>query len=392
MFNLFFWRKPKVNLIIIYLMAFFWALAAALPAYVQSSYLENFIGLSAVTWFFIFANLISFFSIIFFPRLIKKFGNYLSTGLIASLALVSFIGLGLSTRAAFIFLFFALMQLSINLVWINMDIFLESFSKDASTGKTRTIYFTIINLAWVLSPNLSAWLISLLDYKGVFLVSASLIIPFLLIFVFQGNKIKSEIKYKKERILKTVREMLKNKNLKGVYWLAALLNVFYSVATVFVPIYLHKTLGFSWAELGLAFSIMLIPFLIVEIPAGIIADKYLGEKEFFFIGFTIIITCLIIFFYSTSLNIWFWAAILFISRIGAALVEAMRESYFFKNVSASDVNKINLFRTATPFGYLLGTALATVILLFLPIQYIFALIALFIFSAFPALFGIKDTK
>lgn len=186
--------------------------------------------------------------------------------------------------------------------------------------------------------------------------------------------------------------MLKNKNLKGVYWLAALLNVFYSVATVFVPIYLHKTLGFSWAELGLAFSIMLIPFLIVEIPAGIIADKYLGEKEFFFIGFTIIITCLIIFFYSTSLNIWFWAIILFVSRIGAALVEAMRESYFFKNVSASDVNKINLFRTATPFGYLLGTTLATVILLFLPIQYIFALIALFIFSAFPALFGIKDTK
>jgi len=171
-----------------------------------------------------------------------------------------------------------------------------------------------------------------------------------------------------------------------------LLNVFFNAVVIYIPIYLNRTLGFNWTELGLIFSIMLIPFLFVEIPAGFIADKYIGETEMFGVGYVIMIICLCIFAVSTSTNLWFWAAILFISRIGAALVEAMRESYFFKNVSNKDVDKINLFRTAIPFGYLIGSLISVVILIFLPIPYIFLATAIFICSAFPFLLTIKDTK
>jgi len=273
-----------------------------------------------------------------------------------------------------------------------MDIFVENFSKDSSTGQTRTIYFTIINFAWMISPNLSAWLMGLSDYYGVFLTSAGLLIPFLLILFIAGNKINGHFDYKKTSIKKTARDMYRNRNLRSVFWLAMLLNVFYNTATVFVPIYLNRVIGFSWTELGLIFSLMLIPFLIVEIPAGIISDRYLGEKEMFYTGFLIIITCLIIFFTTTSHNLWFWAGLLFASRVGAALVEAMRESYFFKKVNAKEVDKINIFRTAIPFGNLIGSILALITLLFLPISYIFLVAALFMCSSFFFLPIIKDTK
>lgn len=391
MFNLSFWRKSNSSLLILYLMAFFLALAGALPAYIQSSFLETFVGLSAVTWFFITANLISIITILFFPRLIKKLGNYLSAGITALIFLGSLAGLGLTTSPVSIFLFFILMQVAVNLIWINMDIFVKSFSTITSTGQIRATYFTIINFAWIISPSVSAWLISFGGYYYAFLGAAFLVFPFLIILLTSGSKIDSRQNYKTS-LVKSLKSAYRNLNLRGVFGLATLLSVFYNASTIFIPIYLHKTLGFSWTELGFIFSLMLIPFLFIEIPAGFIADKYFGEKEMFGIGYVIIIICLGVFTFSTSHNIWFWAAILFISRVGAALVEAMRESYFFKNINSTDVDKINIFRTTTPLGALLGSAISLVLLLFLPINYIFITIAVFVCAAFPFLAIMKDTK
>lgn len=391
MFNLLFWKKPKKSLLVLYLMAFFLALAGALPAFIQSSFIESYAGVSAVNWFFITANLVSLFAILFFPKIIKKHGNYLTTGIISLLFLISLAGLGLSTNPILLFLFFIFMQVSINLIWINMDIFVKEFSTKSKTGETRGVYYTIINLAWILAPSISAWIINLSDYYGVYLGSALLLFPFLLIFSIKGSQIYSRQKYKIS-LLKSIKEMFADKNLKSAFWLATLLNVFFSVAVITIPIYLHHYLNFSWSEIGLAFSIMLIPFLIIEIPAGFIADKYLGEKEMFSVGFVIIIFCLAIFSINTSSNIWFWTAILFISRVGAALIEAMRESYFFKKVNSRDIDKINIFRTALPIGYLIGSLLSALVLLFWPINYVFIVAAIFICSAFPFIMIMKDTK
>lgn len=391
MLKLFKKKKSKAGLSILYIMVFFLALASALPAYIQSSYIEGFVGLSAVNWFFITANGISIIMTLFFPRLIKKIGNYFTTGFVAVLFILALIGLGSAHNPALIFLFFIIMQVAANLIFINMDIFVENFSKDSSTGQTRTIYFTIINLAWVFSPNISAWLINLSGYYGVFLFSACLLIPFLLIQLIAGSKINGHFDYKKTSIRKTIKEMYKNRDLRSIFWLSMLLNVFYNTVVVFIPIYLNRIIGFSWTELGVVFSIMLVPFLLVEIPAGIISDKYLGEKEMFSVGYFLIIVTLLLS-TSASRNLWFWAILLFVGRIGAALVEAMRESYFFKKVSAKDIDKINIFRTAIPFGYLVGSTLSLITLAFLPITYIFIFTALFMCSSIYFLVKLKDTK
>lgn len=391
MLNLFFWRKPKKSLTVLYVMAFFLSLSGALPAYIQSSYIESYAGISAVNWFFIAANLVSLFAILVFPKLIKRYGNYLTTGIIALLFLISLSVLGFTTNPVLIFFFFILMQIAIYLIWINMDIFVKEFSDNATTGETRGVYFTIINFAWIISPTISSWIIGLSGYYGVFLSSALLLFPFLLIFYLKGSQIYSKQKYKVS-LIKSAKAMFKNKNLGSVFWLATLLNVFFSVAVITVPIYLHHYLHFSWPEIGIIFSIMLIPFLIVEIPAGFIADKYIGEKEMFALGFLIVIVCLAIFSTSSSENIWFWAVILFISRIGAALIEAMREAYFFKKVSCQDLDKINIFRASLPLGYLIGSFISIATLSIWPIQYIFITTAVFTCSAFPFILIMKDTK
>jgi len=76
-------------------------------------------------------------------------------------------------------------------------------------------------------------------------------------------------------------------------------------------------LGFGWENIGLIFTIMLVPFVLVDFPLGRLSDK-IGEKKLLITGFLItILFTLIIPFISAPL-VWIWAIILFGTRLGAA--------------------------------------------------------------------------
>ncbi len=382
----------NLNLIILYFIGLVLAVSAALPAYVQSNFLNQFVDLNTLSLFFIIANTFTVLSIIFFPKLIKKLSNFSLTKLIMALHALSLIGLAFTGSATTALISIILFTVSTNLLWINMDVLIEAFSKDSSTGKTRTIYFTFINIGWIISPSISSYLVKIGDYKLTFLIAAFLILPVLFLFNYQRKNLKDKISYSKEKMSEVIKKTWKNKNLRGIFFVALLLQVFFNTAVVYLPIYLHQNLGISWAELGLMFSIMLIPFLVFEIPAGIIADKYLGEKEILFLGFTILVISIFLFFYLESVNFWIWASVLFFSRVGAALIEAMRETYFFKIVNAKDLGYINIFRVANPLGYIIGSSFAMATLVFLPLNYLFLIISLIMLSGIYFVASIKDTK
>ena len=384
--------KNNLSLLILYFIGFLIAVSSALPAYIQSNFLNQYISLSAIGVFFIVANTITVFSIIFFPKFIKKLSNSLTTKLILVLYSVSLVLMSLTGNYLSAFISVTLFTIASNLLLINMDILIEAFSKNSSTGTTRTIYFTFINLGWIISPTISSQLIKMDGYSLNFLISALLALPVLLIFIFQSKNLKETTKYKQEKISTVIRMTWKNKNLKGIFFISLLLQIFFSIAIVYVPLYLHQNLGIAWGDLGLMFSIMLIPFLIIEIPAGIIADKYLGEQEMLFLGFFIITLSLFLFFFITVSTFWIWTGILFLSRVGAALVEAMREAYFFKKVEAKDIDYINIFRTSTPLGYVVGSILALIVLSFAPLNYLFLIIAFIMLFGFAFTASIKDTK
>ena len=120
--------------------------------------------------------------------------------------------------------------------------------------------------------------------------------------------------------------------------------------TIYTPMYLHKHLGFAWKELGIMFSIMLVPFLLLEAPLGRIADKVLGEKEFLVTGFAIIAIATAVISFMTVSVFFLFALILFTTRVGAAMVEIMTETYFFKKIRAEDAQIIGLMRRQASRG------------------------------------------
>lgn len=392
-----FWQK-KINSTyfkryLLYAIGLILAISAALPAYTQSNFLKQYIGLEAISLFFVAANAATAFVITMFPGFIKRLGGYFTIKLLVLIYLASLISLAAASGIASAILSLLLFTITSNLLWINIDILLESVSTDSKTGRIRSLYLTSMNLGWIFSPILSAHLINIGGYSLPFIASASLAIFLFLAILLQKKALKDSGKrYRQESILKSWKRLSKNKDLRGIFFAAISLNLFFSGAVLYVPLYLHQTLGMDWSQLGWIFSFMLLPFILFEIPAGIAADKYIGEKELLLLGIFILILSLVLFSSLKTTSAIIWAAALFFSRTGAALIEAMRDSYFFKKISDRDVGFINIFRMTGPIGYILGAGSAAIIIAFLPINYVFLAFA---FIMLPALYfaaSIHDTK
>ena len=97
-------------------------------------------------------------------------------------------------------------------------------------------------------------------------------------------------------------------------------------------------------------------------------------------------------FFVSSNSIFVWAAILLLTRVGAASVETLRDSYFYKKIDGRDVDLISFFRTTRAVAYLLATGLSAMLLIIAPMKYIFLLIAgMVLLGVYPA-FRLVDNK
>jgi MFS family permease len=173
-----------------------------------------------------------------------------------------------------------------------------------------------------------------------------------------------------------------------------LLFFFYSWMTIYTPLYLHKNMGFSWTEIGIIFSIMLLPFVFIQFPLGRLADKKWGEKEILSVGFIVIAIATGLISFINGHSMVLWAIILFITRLGAATIEIMCDTYFFKKVDSLDTNIISFFRMVGPIAYIFGPLLATILFTFFDfkIQYLFLILGLIMLFGLKFSLSIKDTK
>ncbi|MBU2235449.1 MFS transporter [Patescibacteria group bacterium] len=384
--------KITKNLKVLYFLGFILALSTAFPGYIRSTFLEEFVDIRWVGLFFFANALFGLIAINFFPYFIKKISNYKLAIVIIILQILGILLLVTTNSAAWAFVFFIISGVTGYLIWINMDVFVERFTTNPTTGRIRTVYFTFINLGWVFSPLAVGYLIGEENYRLVYIIAVVFLVIALATILYNKKLLRDHVKYEHHHTWTTLKNIWKNANLRGIFSIAFLLELFYAVAVIYVPIYLHETIGFDWKIIGAIFTFMLLPFVLLEIPAGIFADKYSGEKKILSIGFMILVSAVALFFFTESSSPFVWALILFISRCGAALIEAMKESYFFKIVDVKDIDYINFFRNVSPLSYLVGSGLAIFALEFYSVEYLFLFLALVLLSGFYFTWKIQTIK
>ncbi|MCR4334509.1 MAG: MFS transporter [Patescibacteria group bacterium] len=324
-------------------------------------------------------------------RLLRRFGNYKITLTLITFQALIFSGIVYFESFYLIAPLFVANFVVIGLIFFTLDIFLENQSEDIHTGGIRGMYLTVANSAWILSPMIVGMLIGINDYKKIYLSAIILLIP--LIYFLQTNfkKFKDPI-YDHLSIKNTFSKILRNKNYYRIFLSSILLNFFYAWMVIYMPIYLHQYVGFNWKEIGIIFTIMLLPFVILEMPLGNIADKKLGEKEILSIGFIITALATISISLITVKNIWLWALVLFMTRVGASMIEVMNETYFFKKIDGRSSSILSFFRITRPTAYVVAPLIASSTFLFIDYRYSFIVLGIIILYGLRYSLTLEDTK
>ncbi|MFZ2299976.1 MAG: MFS transporter, partial [Candidatus Moraniibacteriota bacterium] len=268
-------NRNKVYLVS--LVAFMLGFLDAFSIYILSSYFSQVTGSDNVGVFYLIAYGGVLLSLFYLQPLIRTIGKaralYLGLG-ITILASVFLTHLDVSWSAiAFVLIF----MIALNVTWTTLDIFLESFSKDQLSGRIRGRYLTIVSAGFLVAPLLATSVLERSGYGGIFFI---LVLGYIAVFLVSLIGFRNDNGVFQEKIIlrQTLRKMMREKNLLRIYHISFTLEFFYVMMIVYTPLYL-RSLEFSWNEIGIIFTLMLVPFVILQYPIGILADKRLGEKE-----------------------------------------------------------------------------------------------------------------
>lgn len=358
--------------------------------YISSSYLKNSLGTENVSLFYLISYFIILFILLNLHKLIKFFGKSPTFYLFSVLKIIALSALAMLPVSAFSSSFLSFYIIGSVVTAVCMDVILESFSTNGKSGRIRGMFLMIVNTGFIFGPFISTQILANYDFKTVFLVSLCLEIMILTMAVISLDKANHATR-EDIKIIDILKKISKHKNIVRIYYISLMLEFFYYLMIVYSPIYL-RDLGMSWENIGFAFTLMLVPFVILPYAIGYLADKKIGEKELIIMAIFFMSASTLAVYLTDSADVWIWALVLLATRIGAAMIDTLRDSYFYKKINGDDVDLIDFFRTARPVGYIAGAGLSFMLLLFFPIKSIFILLSIISFSAFYPALRLLDNK
>lgn len=370
--------------------SFVMGLSTANLAYITSSYLKISIGTDKIGLFYFSAYFIILLILLNLHKIVRKFGKsntfftFLCFKITALLTLIMIPANGFSPLVLIAFL------VSGGAAAVCLDIILESFSTNGKSGRIRGMHLMILNTGFIFGPIVSTQILANFNYQIAFSLSFFLEILILAMAWLSLDHINHETR-EDLKIIDIAKKIFKRRNVLRIYYISVTLEFFYALMIVYSPIYL-RDLGMSWGNIGLAFTVMLMPFVFLPYLIGYLADKRLGEKEMLIFAIFFITAGTIAVYLTDSVNVLVWALVLLSTRIGAAMIDTLRDSYFYKKINGDDIDLIDFFRTAVSVGYISATVLSFVLLIFFPTRAIFILLAIVTFSALYPAFRLVDNK
>jgi MFS family permease len=384
----------ETKLAMVYFLAAVFTFQSLFLAYSNSSYLEIYIPTSTIGLLYSIGAIGSLFLFLFTPLLLSRFGNYAITIVLMTTITICTLLLGLSTSIPLIILSFVFYLVLTPLLYLNIDIFTETFigTNEVSTGTARGVLLVIMSIAAFIAP----WLMGIVagengNLRSLYFIATGIGLFFIILTVLSLKNFSDE-PYQEISIKRIWQHLVTNKDIRYVTYNHFLLQLFFTWAVIYIPLYLATEVGFNWTEIGTIIAIGAIAYTIFELPIGWFADNKVGEKEMMVFGFIILVASVIAIgtIYNASLLIW--AIVMFISRIGCSFIEVTTESYFFKKMTGKDADVISLFRMTRPAANLVGALIGSISLLLLPFSNIFFVLALILLSGIFVSFFITDTR
>lgn len=376
----------------IYLAVLFLSFHYFFIVYINSNFLSTFINEKFVGYFYIGGSILGIMFLLISYRILRKIGNYRFALIATIVEILTLVVLSQAQNIWVAGIAFMIQHATNPIILYSLDIFLESVTSKEDAGKSRGLFLTILNTPPIVATLVTGIILRENDFSQVYMIAIAFLIPLLMIIMSNFKKFRDE-KYIKIEVKDVLNRFKSERLIRDIFIDNVLLQVFYAVMTIYLPVYLLNNIGFSLAEISFIFSVMLVPFVLLQFPVGRIADEKLGEKELLILGFVIMTFSMLMISFIKLPTLILWAMVLILTRIGAAIVEIMTETYFFKHVGKRDAHVMSIFRMSHGIAFALMPLIGGLLLLFVSIQYIFVIFAFIIlFFGLRYAFDLVDTK
>lgn len=331
---------------------------------------------------------------LFVSRILRQVGNYYTVLGLLLLDFCVLIGMAFADSLRTAVPLFIVHITVVTLIFFNFDIFLEEAigKKEDSTGSRRGLLLALSSFVGACTPLFSGYLVGeSAAFERAYYTGALMLIPLFAVVMFGFRRIGNP-KNHEVKIIEAIRSFWIEKNIRFVFLSNLLLWFFFCFMVVYTPLYLATEMQFSWSTIGIILFGGQLAYVFFEYPIGRLADKYIGEKEMMIFGFLIISASSALLAYLTNDSVWLWIIAMFITRMGASLIEVTTESYFFKHTKGSDGQIISFFRMANPLAYIAGPLVVSLALLYVPFNLTFVVLGLCMLSGAVFALQLTDTK
>lgn len=364
--------------------------SGGLLTYTTSTYFKNIVGNINIGWTFLIANiiiLITLFTIHKFARIIGKetlFHLLIICKISLFIAIILLFGSLSSIVLLMIYIVFEALS------WAILKMILESHATDSQSGRIYGFNLTVTNIGIAIAPIIASQLLTSSGFNGIFYLSLALNIIIFCIAYFTLRQSPS-LTQKNINYNSLVKQLRTRPDIVHIFSISCALEFFFAVMVIYTPIYLIES-GFTWNEIGIIFTIMLIPFILVHYPIGLLADKKLGEKELLLFSFLLItISSIFLYFYDDA-GVIAIMIILFVSRIGASIIGILRLSYFYKRIDTTNTDLIAFFHMARPIAFIITPAITGVLLIYFHLHIVFIITAIIALAALYPVYKINDNN
>ena len=391
-------RMPTLTknklLLATYIMTILYALHYGMPLYATSSFLNMHFSSPYVSTLFMLGSVLTLFASLRFTKYLRRFHTYrfvltvVISDILATLALI------LTTNPYLLGIAFLLHFCFQSLILICLNVFIETFTNHAQAGAVRGIFLTLLNFGILIAPFFGGAILSMThSFTILYTVAAFTLVPFIF-FLRRFMYHAPDPVYHSIDILRALSHAWGNKNLRGAFVAVFLLECFYAFMVIYFPIYIVNIGVPLLTYLTAIVPISLIPLVVLPYELGIIADKKLGEKELLIFGLLVTAASVLTMAVLTTTVTIIWIIVLVISRVGAASIETMVYTYFYKKIGPDDVSLTAAFTNMRSTATIVMTAVSILLapLLITHPQLIFILLALALLYGVTYILPIRDTR
>ncbi len=245
-------------------------------------------------------------------------------------------------------------NISIITLGVALSIFIDDFTERKNLAKAEGKFYMFNNIGLLIGPVIGGYSAKYFGDSSIFILAGFFYLIALFVFLYQHlyqkNPRITHGKHEEDihELFQNIKTFFQNKEFRKVFILAFGLNYWWAVSLIYIPLEI-KNLGFGDNIVGWIVAAMAIPLILFERNTGRVADKR-GIRFPATLGFSLLVLFVLSFpllYFKPILALIAFAIVNF----GAAWVEPLQETYFFKVAKKEEREKLyGIYNAAQPFS------------------------------------------